>query len=586
MNELLRRYRRLKDRALPPDSAARRIYDRATWAVKRRVERLLGNTPESNPYARWRLDNEPGAEELRALGRRVDVAGAPRLSLVMAVGGCGPTGLKRQLGSLERQVDARWQLCVAVCDTTPRPSVRLLRRMARRDGRIRLVPLAADALGAALAAADGDYVLPIEAGDELAPDATARVVEALLADRALDIVYSDEDVVDGKGRRADPFFKPDWSPDLLMSMNYVGHLVALRRALVADVGGVRRDLGEAAVWDLVLRAAERTDRIAHLPRVLYHARSDGATGATSVGPGARRALADALHRRGYDGDVAPALGGAWRARYRIVGQPRVSIIIPTRDKVSVLRTCVESIEARSTWRHYELIIVDNGSVEDDTHRYLDELRARGHRVLRDERPFNWSALNNLAAASATGEQLLFLNNDVEVIDAGWLEAMLEHAQRREVGVVGARLIYGNDTIQHAGVVLGVGGTANHAFRHLPRDAHGYRGWLAVVRNYSAVTGACLMTRRELFAEVGGFDERLPVAYNDVDYCLRVRARGLYVVYTPFASLYHYESTTRGSLHPPADEALTRERWAAVIERDPFYSPHLTRAKEDFGLRIG
>lgn len=585
MHELVWRYRRLRDRLLRQDTTARRLYDRATWALKRQLERVRATPFDVDAYGRWREKNEPRDDELQQLRRRIDVADAPLISLLMPVGACGPRELARGLASLTRQVAHRWELCAAYDGRTPADSVRRLQRLAARDARVKLVRAdEGDAWSATLRAAAGPYVLPVVAGDELAADAVARLVEALAGADAADLVYSDEDELDAGGRRGRPFFKPDWSPDLLMSMNYVGHLFAARRSAVIACGGFRSGLAGAECYELLLRLAEGAPRVVHLPRVLYHARTSRGARALAADAAARRALAEALERRGSVGTVTASFAGAYRVRYRIDGTPRVSIIIPTRDKISVLRTCIDSIEARSTWRNFEILIVDNGSREPESLRYLDELAGR-HRIIRDQSPFNWSALNNRAAAVASGEQLLFLNNDVEVIAADWLEAMLEHSQRRDVGAVGAQLLYPNDTIQHAGVVLGIGGPANHAFRHVPRGSRGYCDLLSVVRNYSAVTGACMMTRKELFREMGGFDEQLPIVYNDVDYCLRLGRRGLFVVYTPFALLYHYESTTRGALHPPADEAIARARWATLIDNDPFYSPHLTLAREDFGLRV-
>jgi GT2 family glycosyltransferase len=585
VHPLLWRYRRLRDRLLRPETTARRIYDRATWALKRQLDRVRPQPHEVSSYALWRERNEPRDEELQALRRRTDVAGVPLISVLMAAGEGSPRAFDRSVRSLARQVHADWQLRVAYNAGLPASSLRRLRRLAARDRRIELIAAAADdAWSAALRAAGGDFVLPLVPGDELAPDAIARLIEALAAEPQVDVIYPDEDELDDRGHRGNPFFKPDWSPDLLLSMNYIGGAFAARRTLVEAVGGFRHGLPGAEAYDLLLRLSERGPRILHLPRVLYHACTSRGARAMVGGVAAQRALTDALARRGREGTVVPSFPGAYRVRYRISGEPRVSIIIPTRDKISVLRTCIDSIVARSTWRSYELLIVDNGSSEPESLRYLDELRAH-HRVIRDDRAFNWSALNNRAAEQASGDYLLFLNNDVEIITPDWLEAMLEHAQHPEVGAVGVQLLYPNDTIQHAGVVLGIGGPANHAFRHVARGSRGYCDLLAVVRNYSAVTGACMMTRRELFREVGGFDEQLPIVYNDVDFCLRLGRRGLFVVYTPFAELYHYESTTRGTLHPPADEAIARDRWAALIKNDPFYSPHLTLAREDFQLRL-
>jgi GT2 family glycosyltransferase len=365
-----------------------------------------------------------------------------------------------------------------------------------------------------------------------------------------------------------------------MSMDYIGSLLTARRSLVVEVGGVRRELAGAERYDLMLRLSERARRITHLARVLYH--HHGLPRAWWLDQGAKRALCDAAARRGWPAEVTMPHPGRFRVRYAISGRPRVAIVIPTRDKIDVLDACIRSIERLSTYPNYELVVVDNGSVEADSLRYLAELGQR-HRVIADPRPFNWSALNNRAARETTAPILLFLNNDVEVIAPDWIEAMLEHAQRPEVGVVGAKLLYADGTVQHAGVIMGVCGTAVHAFRTFVADGSETFGFASLVRNYSAVTGACMMVRREVFEALEGFDEALSVAFNDVDFCLRACERGYAVVYTPYASLYHYESVTRGNLDPPENKALLISRWQARIADDPFYSPHLTRTHENIIL---
>jgi GT2 family glycosyltransferase len=299
--------------------------------------------------------------------------------------------------------------------------------------------------------------------------------------------------------------------------------------------------------------------------------------------GERRALEDALSRRGVRGSIEHSpVGPPYRLRYAFEGQPLVSIIIPSKDNPAPLLACIATIEGRSTWQNRELVVVDNGSIRRDALRLLRDLGPR-HTILRDPRPFNWSALNNTAAAQSRGEYLLFLNDDVEVIAPDWIEALLEQAQQDGVGAVGGKLLYPDGTVQHAGIALGIG-VAGHVFRRLPGDAPGYHGLALAVRDVSAVTGACLMVSRRVFDEVGGFDERLPVAFNDIDFCLRLRSRRLAVVWTPHARLLHHESATRGLLHPPAAEALMWERWGAILAQDPYYSPHLTRSREDYGVR--
>lgn len=590
---------RLRDRVLDRSPALAWGYRLGMKGLKEglrpvlRAAGLLPPVPVS--YQKWISRNALGRSELAALhAAAARSPRAPLFSVLVPVHDIAEPWLRSCIESVLRQEWSGWELC-AVDDGSRAPHVwPVLQEHARRDDRVRIERTEQSggivaATRRALAMARGDFVAFLDHDDELAPEALLAVAAKLGAEPDLDLVYSDEDKLDEQGRRIDPFFKPSWSPDLLLSMNYVSHLTVARRKLVEEVGGLRPGFDGSQDYDLLLRLVERTDRIGHVPRVLYHWRRVPGSAAEKPDAkpyaldAARRALEEALERRDSPGRVVSIEPGRYRARCVIRGEPLVSIIMPTRDKAQVLRTCVESIEASTTWRRWELVVVDNGSSEPDALACLEEIERR-HRVVRDARPFNWSALNNGAARVATGECLLFMNNDMQVIDPEWMEAMIEHVQRPEVGAVGARLLYPDGRVQHAGVVLGVGGLAGHAFKYLPGDEPGYLSLGAVVRNVSAVTGACLMTRRDVFDGVGGFDERLPVAYNDIDFCLRVLEAGKLVVYTPFARLYHYESATRGPSHPKEADEFMWSRWGDVLRDDPYYSPNLTRRREDYGLR--
>ena len=587
-----------RDRALARSGLLRTLYSAATDRLKRvvraRLPRVepLAQGPEA--YQEWIARHAPSADELASLRQRAErLDPAPLFTVVVPVHDIADPWLRRCLDSVRGQAWQRWELCV-VDDGSREPHVgATLKEYAGLDARIRVETLAESqgivgATRRAMEMAAGDFVAFLDHDDELAPEALLAVAAELADAPHVDLVYSDEDKLDEAGRRTEPFFKPDWSPDLLLSMNYLNHLTVIRRTLLDAVGGLRPGFDGSQDYDLLLRVTERTDRIAHLPRVLYHWRKVPGSEAAERGvkdyawTSARKALEEAVQRRGTGARVESSVPGLYHVRYPVRGEPLVSIIMPTRDKASLLRTCVSSIEQQTTWRRWELLVVDNGSTEPDAVAYLAELATR-HRVLRDDRPFNWSAINNRAAREARGEHLLFVNNDVEVVAPGWIEAMLEHSQRPEVGAVGARLLYPDGRVQHAGVVLGLGAVAGHAFKHRPGDDHGYFALGHVVRNVSAVTGACLMSRREAFEKVGAFDEQLTVAFNDIDYCLKLRRAGLLVVYTPLATLYHHESATRGDLHPPEDEALMKARWNDEILADPYYNPHLTRTREDFSL---
>jgi GT2 family glycosyltransferase len=449
------------------------------------------------------------------------------------------------------------------------------------------VPTYADAQRAA----SGEFIGVMSADDELAPEALFELVKRL-NDSDDDIVYSDEDWLSETGRREDPLFKPDWGPDLLLSINYLERFGIFRRQLVSEVGGFRTAAGAAQVYDLALRLTERTSRIAHVPRVLYHSRRQPTSASTVLERHASnrdesRVLVEALRRRGTPGRTSALFSRkgprGYATRLDLRQHPLVSIIIPTRDKQALLQTTLDSIWARTDYDRFEIIVIDNQSTNADAVRYLASLPPRAQ-VLQWSQRFNYSALNNFGARHARGEQLLFLNNDVEVIRPDWLTAMLEHAQRPDVGAVGARLLYADQRIQHAGVVVGINRVAANAFRSWPGETIGNLRLADLTRNCSAVTGACMMVPRRLFDEVGGFDEDLRVVLNDVDLCLKIRERGYLVVYTPDALLYHYEGSSRGKLHPPPDERVFEQRWKDFLDRgDPYYNPNLSYRHDDWRI---
>ncbi|HEX8679236.1 MAG TPA: glycosyltransferase family 2 protein, partial [Chthoniobacterales bacterium] len=343
-------------------------------------------------------------------------------------------------------------------------------------------------------------------------------------------------------------------------------------------------------YDLLLRIVEKTQRIAHIPRVLYHWRRSASSTSDNIRrkpkalEAGKNAIEEHLARTGQRGYVAVDWRThAYHVKREIVGPHKVCIIIPARDQIALLSRCIESVIKRTSYDNYEIVIVDNDSETTEAREYFARTP---HRLLHFSGPFNFSAMNNLAVEQTDAPWLLFLNNDVEVIETEWLTAMVEHVQRPEVGAVGARLLYPDDTIQHAGVVLGVGGIAQHAFRGFPAESPGVNRQLQVTRNYSSVTGACLLTRRDVFDEVGRFDEeRLPVTFNDVDLCLKMRQAGYLIVYTPFAKLYHHESATRRPSVEARETEVMRERWADVIARDPYYNPNLSRERADFSLGL-
>ncbi|HXZ82355.1 MAG TPA: glycosyltransferase family 2 protein [Acidimicrobiales bacterium] len=556
----------------PPDAAEdRRAYHR--WLAQRGEPTSLGS---------------PGDEPRRTPVTRTPWRGAPLVTVVVVVSDAPADLVARCAGSIFAQSFARWEL-VLVRDAASLAPADCLSSLRRVDRRVRVVEAAAgetvDAINRAIGAARGEFVTLVDASDELAPGALQAIAEVTANSPDADIVYTDADQIDPVGERFAPSLKPAWSPDLFLGCNYIGHLAAIRRALVADLGGLRSGFADAAEYDLVLRATERARRIFHVPGVAYHRRQSKAPRTEERGRGedpTRRVLVDALARRGERAAIETgALEGHFNLRRAVDRQPLVSIIIPFRDEPSLLSKCVRSIRAEPGYDQFELVLVDNESELPETMALLARLaEERGVRLVRAPGSFNWSAINNAAVAQCAGELLVFMNNDIEARRPLWLDALVGHALRPQVGAVGARLLYPDGSLQHGGVVFGLGGLAGHVLRGLPGDRPGYQAMAVQTRNCSAVTGACMMTRRKVFESVGGFDESLSVAFNDVDYCLKLREAGYLVVYTPLTELVHHESRSRGHTEDSAAQRRIRERFGAALEvGDPYYNPLLSKWRD-------
>jgi GT2 family glycosyltransferase len=546
-------------------------------------------------YHRWLSQHgeptsvgSPGEELRRQPVTRKPWRATPVFTVLVVVSDAPADLVNRCAGSIFAQSFARFELvCVRdAASPTPPDCLGALRRV---DRRVRVVEAAAGAtlevINAAISTAKGEFVALVDAKDELAPDALGAVAAAIVQSPDADVVYTDEDRIDPVGERCAPSLKPGWSPDLLLGCDYIGHLAALRRTLVVDLGGLRPGFASAAEYDLVLRASERARRIVHLPGVAYHRRQPNTARNEPMDDGdnaTRRVVADALERRGELATIeAGAVEGLFNVRRAIDQHPLVSIIIPFRDEPSLLSTCVRSIRAAPGYDHFELVLVDNDSELPETMALVERLASEhGVRLVKAPGSFNWSAINNAAVGECTGELLVFMNNDIEARRPRWLDALVGHALRPQVGAVGARLLYPDGSLQHGGVVFGLGGLAGHVLRGLPGDRLGYLAMAAQTRNCSAVTGACLMTRREVFESVDGFDERLSVAFNDVDYCLKLRKAGYLVVYTPLTELVHHESRSRGHTEDSAAQRRIRDRWGSVLEEgDLYYNPLLSRWRD-------
>lgn len=523
----------------------------------------------------------------------------PVISIVMPTYNVDEKWLKKAVKSIEDQWYSKWELCICDDASSDQNLIEIIKEYASKNEKIKAVFRKENggivkASNNAIELATGEFIAFLDNDDELTPDALFEVVKAL-QEKEYDFIYSDEDKLDLEGNRCDPFFKPDWTPDLLLSENYTCHLSVYRASLINELGGLTEESSGCQDYDLVLRVTEKTDKIKHIPKILYHWRKiPGSTAATVdakpyVFVRAKETLLRAMKRRGIKGTVEDGLfQTSFRVKRHIEGKPLVSIIIPFKDKADILKVCIESILKKSTWENYEIILVDNQSNQLETKEYIQQLKYNKKiKVLQYDNPFNFAAINNFAAQQSEGEYLLMLNNDTEVISPDWIESMLEHAQRKEVGAVGAKLIYPNELIQHAGVIVGLNGIANHAFGKTHRNEQVYFGQADVIRNYSAVTGACMMVRKEVYEKMGGLNEKdLAITFNDIDFCLRLRENEYLIVYTPFAELYHHESLSRGYEVAMKEVQYMQRKHAGILKSgDPYYNNNLTQERFDFSLRV-
>ena len=590
------------------------------WAgrVVQRLRRLVAGpavspAPAAVPqkdYAEWiRQFDSPSAEVSANLRAQIDgFAQLPLFSILMPCVAPQPAELEAAITSVRQQIYPNWELCIAVSAEASAEIRALLARCAQAEPRIKVsypdattsssdpAALCNHALALVSTAPENPsvWVLRLDATDLIADKAIITPARVINDHLNCQIIYADEDGVDAAGVRGDPYFKCDWNLDLHLSHNLLGRFALYRTALVQQLGGFRSGFDEAMDFDLSLRCLEQLqpEQIHHVPRVLFHARQGGAASA-GFGVEAGKRVLDAQYRRQGIAATSENLGYGYRTRYAFPeALPLVSLIIPTRNGLALLHQCITSIQQKTTYRHYEIIIVDNGSDDPATLAYFESLSSvHNIRILRVDAPFNYSALNNAAVQIAKGELIGLINNDIEVISPDWLGEMVSHALRPGVGAVGARLWFPDNTLQHGGVVLGIHGWAAHAHNHFPRGSLGYKGRMALVQAFSAVTGACLLVRKSSYLAVGGLnDDALKISCNDVDFCLKLRRIGLRNVWTPFADLYHHESATRGFEDTPAKKArfagelaYMQRHWAQELDKDPAYSPNLTLEAQDFGL---
>ena len=560
--------------------------------------------PEEVPYGPWYEKHKRTEQELKKQGTR-RFAENILISIAVPVYHTGEIFLREMIDSVVAQSYRNWELCIANAGPDDEKVNAILKEYAAKDARIHVKNLEKnEGIGKntnrAFEMANGQYVALLDHDDLLAPDALFEVACAVEKSHP-DIIYSDEDKVTGNEKEhTQPHFKPDFNIDLLRANNYICHLLVIKKTLIDKVGGFREGFDGAQDHDFIFRCSDNAKEIVHIPRILYHWRTHQAS--TADNPASKlyayeagmRAVKENLKRNGEEAEVTQSKDyGFYRVIYKVKERSLVSIIIPNKDNRDILKKCIDSILQKSTYDNYEIIVVENNSTEPETFDYYKKIEKDDRiRVIKWEKDFNFSAINNFAVKHANGEYIIFLNNDIEVKTPSWVEGMLGNAQRSDVGIVGCRLIYPDNTIQHAGVVIGIGGIAANIFTNLPAARSGYMHRASTQVDYSAVTAACMMISKSLFERIGGFEGKLTVAFNDIDLCLRVREQDYLVVYDAYVEMIHYESKTRGSEDTEekvrrfqSEIEYMRTRWIDILKNgDPYYNPNLTLSKWNFSLR--
>lgn len=592
----------MADRCLPYHSRGRKVYNtfvkgqriliqegwRSAWAnLKTYLESRWRGTWR---YSEWIEQNEPSVADL--LNQKIESRSfpyTPCISIITPVFNISPEILECTLQSVIDQTYGNWELCVAE-GNSENPEVRnLLKRNAESDQRIK-VQFLDENIGisgnsnTALSMATGEFVLFLDHDDLLAPFALYEVVNALNQHPPPDLIYSDRDIVSEDGKtRSNPLFKPDWSPELMLSVNYLAHVCVIRKEILDTIGQFKREIDGAQDWDLFFRVTENTDRIVHIPKILYHWRSVTTSCATRgqeakpyVTDAQRAAIEGHLKRRALQGRATINPSGWGYVRWDLPVEKMVSIIIPTKN-LSLLKCCLESLFSQSDYTNYEILVIDTGLDASGDPGFIHRITELPNvKIIEYHSPFNYSAVNNLGSRHAAGEIFLFLNDDIKVISPGWLRELVSWSLQDKIGVVGAKLLHPGGTIQHAGVILGLTGFAGHIFSGSADHVMGMFGSTDWYRDYYAVTGACMMVAREIFEEVGGFHEQYTLCGSDVEFCLRVHAKGYRIVYTPCAILEHLEAASRGTDIPKGDFSLSYDHYVSYIERgDPYFNPNLS-----------
>lgn len=554
-------------------------------------------------YEQWYENHKALPEELEKQ-KNEKWKRKPLISIVVPVYNTPQVFLRQMIESVQNQSYSEWELCIGNASPENKEMKKILEEY-KNDARIKEVEIPENKgisqnTNRAMEIASGELIGLLDHDDLLAPNALYEIAKAVNEHLDAEVIYTDEDkVTTDLKEHFQPHLKPDFNLDLLRSNNYICHFFVASRDLIKRVGGFRPEFNGAQDYDLILRCTEQAKQIVHIPKILYHWRVHKASTADNPASkmyafdAGKRAIEEHLVRCRTKGTVQHTKDlGFYRVKYEVCGEPLVSIIIPNKDQSEALKKCLDSIQEKTSYRNYEIIIVENNSEEPETFAFYKKIAGEKIKVVTWEGEFNYSAINNFGVRHARGDYLLLLNNDVEIINGDWLTEMLSHCQRKEVGIVGAKLYYPDNTIQHAGIIIGIGGVAGSVFVGLPRAFSGYLHKASIQLDFSAVTAACMLVKRSVFEQVGGLEEKLKVAFNDVDFCLRVREKGYLVVYDPYAELYHYESKTRGAEDTKekirrfqTEIEYMRSHWIGLLKKgDPYYNCNLSLTKWDYSLK--
>ena len=556
-------------------------------------------------YHNWIKNNEPNDEELEEQ-KKYKFEIQPKISIIVPMYNTPVKFFEELVDCLINQTYSNWELCLA--DGSPEQNHEL-DSIIEKDKRIKYKFLNENKgipgnTNAALSLATGDYVALLDHDDTLPLFCLYEIVKCINENTNVEFIYSDEDKIVGKkAERRDPYFKPDFSPDTLRANNYITHLSVFKKSLMDKIGGFRDDYNGAQDFDVIIRATENTKNIVHIPKILYHWRVHENSTAMAAGAkpyayeAGQRVVEDHLKRIGAKGSVKPGgdIPGIYEVEYDVIGNPKVSILIPNKDGIKLLKKCVESILKLTTYENYEIVVIENNSENDETFEYYKKLEENEKvRVIKyPNKGFNYSRIINFGVRNCDSEFVMQLNNDTELLTPDWLQKFIGYCQREDVGAVGARLYYGDKSIQHAGIVVGICGLAANMLTGLPKGVHAYFGKDCLIQNVSAVTGACLFAKRSIYEEVGFMDEEnFVIAFNDVDFCLKIREKGYKIIYNPYIELMHYESKSRGYENTPEkQERFEREsnnfknKWKEVIEKgDPYYNPNLSLTTADYAVK--